>query len=68
MPVDCSAISIIVVLDMDDQFIAPACFDQWPGIRFVEDLAAGLLKTIRIDLRNSEYAAKLTFLFGFNIP
>ena len=42
MPMDCSAISLDVVGDMDGDVVAPAGFDQWTGIRAIHDFAFGL--------------------------
>lgn len=52
VPMDCSTIGIIVVLDMNHQFIAPAGFDQRSWVCLVENLAAGFFETICIDLGN----------------
>lgn len=60
MPVNCSAIGSIVVLDMNDHLVTPAGFDQGAWICLVEDLAAGLLEAICIDLgNNNEFVADL---------
>ena len=47
VPVDSRAILIIIVPDMDDELVTPASLNQRPGKLFVEDLPAGLLKSVR---------------------
>ena len=42
MPMNCGAISLDVVGDMDGDVVAPAGFDQWAGIRAIHDFAFGL--------------------------
>lgn len=50
MPVNCSTIGSIIVLDMNNHLVTPAGFDQRAWIGLVEDLAASLFKSICIDL------------------
>lgn len=50
VPVDSSPVVSVVVLDMYDKLISPACLDQGSGVLFVEDLAVGLAEAICIDL------------------
>lgn len=42
MPMDCGAISLDAVGDMNGDIVAPAGFDQWTGIRAIDDFAFGL--------------------------
>ncbi len=42
MPMDCAAISLDVVGNMNGDVVAPAGFDQWSGIRAIHDFAFGL--------------------------
>ena len=42
MPMDCGAISLDVVGNMNGYVVAPAGFDQWTGIRAIHDFAFGL--------------------------
>lgn len=42
MPMDCGAISLQVIGDMNGDIVAPAGFDQWTGIRAIHDFAFGL--------------------------
>ena len=50
VPMNGSAVGLVVVLDMDDELVAPAGLDQGPGILFVEHLAAGLVEAVRVEL------------------
>lgn len=60
MPVNCSTIGVIVVLDMNDQLITPACFDQRSWICLVEDLTTSLVETVCIDLGNNQFEVEFT--------
>ncbi len=42
VPMDCAAISLDVVGNMNGDVVAPAGFDQWTGIRAIHDFAFGL--------------------------
>lgn len=69
MPVDGCPVSIVVVLDVNLQLIAPTRLDQGPGKRLVEDLSAGLRESVGSKLvkasalrsqRHSEGLCRLT--------
>lgn len=60
VPMNGRAVGIIVILDMDDQFVAPTSFDQGSWVRLVEDLATGLFETVCVDLHNGEFAIGFT--------
>lgn len=47
VPVDSRAILIIIVPDMNNKLVTPACLNQRARKLLVEDFSAGLLKSIR---------------------
>lgn len=59
MPVNCSTIGTIVVLDMNHKFVTPAGFDQRSGICLVEDLTTRLLETVCIDLGKDHLGVRI---------
>lgn len=50
-PVYRGAVGLVVVLDMNHNFITPTGFDQRPGELFIEHLATGLWEPVRGELR-----------------
>ena len=46
MPMDCGAISLDVISNMNGDVVAPAGFDQWTGIRAIHDFAFRLKVSI----------------------
>lgn len=50
MPVDRCTIGVIVVLDMNNNLVTPACLNQGAGESLVENLAAGLFETVCFQL------------------
>lgn len=47
VPVDSRAILIIIIPDVNNNLVTPACLNQRAGKLLVEDFPAGLLKSIR---------------------